>query len=749
MAEFQRMPTQEELQKILYMGQMQGKTTQEIINENLAKGGTIKPLPESFFTTASAGARRAGDYINKAGTAADVAKLFPGYQPETKVTIPTSFSVVPKMDPYSGQVMPTGIQTQQAPIGNVLQQIKPADVLGVSGAERAYGDIGAGKAPQPFDVIDTLGVGAAGMAGTKGLLGAARATKGLPVGMSIQDVTKSGLLATAPKSEIGFYSAVENAALASPRKTATGQAFLNDIMKGQDVRADEIKWMGLDDYLKDKKSITKQEVQDYIANNRVDVQEVQLGDTKFNKLSDEELINEYIRIRGYDPVSNGEALTRNEMLYELGGMNRTESGSTKFSQYTLPGGENYREILLTMPPKTDDVSKFKVVTKQDNPYTGQRDIEVQDTQGNVVAQRSGFQGTDEDALLQHIRSSAISESGFRSSHFDQPNILAHLRVNDRVDADGKKMLLIEEVQSDWHQAGRDKGYKGQLTSLPDDYFVSEMQNKAGDTVYEIRKTSNPNVIINRDYNRQSAINGAINTLNETVMGVPDAPFKDTWYQLALKRAIQHAAENGYDRIGLTTGSQQAARFDLSKQLSRVSYQDGTLQGYDPSGALVMNKFVDPKDLSNYVGKELASKMVENAAKDSEIRKKISAARYNNAPESEINALRSQLDDTKTDYSGLDLQVGGEGMKKYYDEIYPKFLDKYGKKWGAKVGETDITTGRSNVDGMPSMYPDREKVRYIDITPEMKAGVSKGQPLFAAAPIGVTGGLLGTQQDQRK
>ena len=191
MAEFQRMPTQEELQKILYMGQMQGKTTQEIINENLAKGGTVKPLPENFFTTASAGAKRAGEYINKAGTAADVAKLFPGYQPETQVTIPTSFNVVPKMDPYSGQVMPTGIQTQQTPIGNVLQQIKPADMLGITGAERAYGDIGAGKASQPMDVVDTLGVGAVGMAGAKGLLGAAKATKGLPVGMSIQDVSKT------------------------------------------------------------------------------------------------------------------------------------------------------------------------------------------------------------------------------------------------------------------------------------------------------------------------------------------------------------------------------------------------------------------------------------------------------------------------------------------------------------------------------------------------------------------------------
>jgi hypothetical protein len=199
MAEFQRMPTQEELQKILYMGQMQGKTTQEIINENLAKGGTVKPLPENFFTTASAGAKRAGDYINKAGTAADVAKLFPGYQPETQVIIPTSFSVVPKMDPYSGQVMPTGLQTQQTAIGNVLQQIKPSDISGVGGAERTYGDVGVGKAPQLMDVVDMLGLGAGGMAAGKGLLtaGAKTARYAAPVvGEALEGyAANTGLLA--------------------------------------------------------------------------------------------------------------------------------------------------------------------------------------------------------------------------------------------------------------------------------------------------------------------------------------------------------------------------------------------------------------------------------------------------------------------------------------------------------------------------------------------------------------------------
>jgi hypothetical protein len=194
MAEFQRMPTQEELQKILYMGQMQGKTTQEIINENLNKGGTIKPLPENFFTTASAGAKRAGEYINKAGTAADVAKLFPGYQPETKVTIPTGFNVIPQRDFFTGELGSTGIQTQQVPIGNVLQQIKPADVLGVSGAERAYGDIGAGKAPNPFDVLD---VATLGYAPAKAAMSGARIGKGLlNAGENISKISRTGFKTT-------------------------------------------------------------------------------------------------------------------------------------------------------------------------------------------------------------------------------------------------------------------------------------------------------------------------------------------------------------------------------------------------------------------------------------------------------------------------------------------------------------------------------------------------------------------------
>ena len=170
MAEFNRLPTQAELDRILFQQSLGNKTTQQIINENLAGGGFTNQ--DNVMQRMATGAGIAKQAVNKLGNAADIAKLFPGYTGQTKVNIPTGYNFAPKMDPYSGQVGTQGLQTQSIPYGDILKAIKPADVLGISGAESVYSDIGAGKAPQPMDVVDTLGLGAGGLAAGKGLLGA-------------------------------------------------------------------------------------------------------------------------------------------------------------------------------------------------------------------------------------------------------------------------------------------------------------------------------------------------------------------------------------------------------------------------------------------------------------------------------------------------------------------------------------------------------------------------------------------------
>ena len=568
-----------------------------------------------------------------------------------------------------------------------------------------------------------------------------------PADQMAQSVTKAEV------SPIGFYSAVEQQALKIPRKQGTGDSFLNDLMKGQDVKKYEIEAMGLEDYLRGKPNVTRQEVQDFIANNRLNVQQTQLGgkieedplgiakrEEVFNKYEPEiqDLYRrldkpEYVMydkatnevLRNYDtyedalvdnlkpdtpsgtyirPKENSRELQ--QQLENLQNKRDVEANAvytvpqtkpTKYDKYQLPGGENYRELLLTLPNKPMDASRAA-----ENYYTqfvkrgGEPDWSqlTPDKQQDVI-----------NSMPTQARNASASPE-YRSSHFNEPNILAHMRVNDRVDAEGKKMLLIEEVQSDWHQAGREKGYNIR-DPLAEEYKKLE-QKMFNDINYTPAEEK-------RFYELQEQ------GYDKPVTGVPDAPFKDTWHQLALKRAIKEAVDKGYDRIGLTTGAQQAERYKLTNEVDEInvigridartgeksrqvaldlksggSYKLGVNNEgiIDNVNMLEINN-LQGKKLADVVGKEVAKKIMES---------------------------NSQT------IKGEGLNIGGEGMKKYYDEVYPNYLDKLGKKYGARVGETKVNTVKERAEN--SMIPTmkQEPVRYLDITPEMRKAIKEGQPL---------------------
>jgi hypothetical protein len=66
-------------------------------------------------------------------------------------------------------------------------------------------------------------------------------------------------------------------------------------------------------------------------------------------------------------------------------------------------------------------------------------------------------GRWEVGLLRHI---GADVEGYHSSHWDEPNVLAHVRFNDRTGPNGEKMLFLEEVQSDYGQ-----DYRKQLNNI--------------------------------------------------------------------------------------------------------------------------------------------------------------------------------------------------------------------------------------------------------------------------------------------
>ena len=565
----------------------------------------------------------------------------------------------------------------------------------------------------------------------------------------------------APVSDIGFYSATEQAALNLGRNKGTGQSFINDLMKAPDVKKEELQFTGLDEFLRDKTNVTKQEVQDFLANNRVDVQEVTYGaqiaedpigiaarKEVFDKF-EPEIQDLYRRIDKpeyvvYDAETN--TVLKNYTNYDdalldnldpMGAFSKARTGlrprensrqlqqqitdlqnlrdaqadavykipestPTKFGKYQLAGGENYREILLTLPQKKNEFPDFEQWIT--NRYGGSQVPE----------------GVRQAARKEYERQSSGLEisGGYQSSHFNEPNILAHMRVNDRVDADGKKMLLVEEIQSDWHQAGREKGYVGenQKALLKNQTRLGEIDKILATAKYTPEEGSK----LLYEQSQLAKEYGELEAKRARGGDVPEAPFKDTWYQLALKRLTKYAADNGYERIGLTSGRQQAKRFDLGNEVNSIDVESvagvPNLQLVDvdviggkkialeiENGVVREGEFAG-KRLSDVVGKEMADKITNVAQGNTKI------------------------------FAGEDLRIGGEGMKKYYDEIYPKFLDKYGKKYGASVGETQITTDYArDASGIPAQRPSKETIRYLDITPQMKEGTSKGQPLFAAVP----------------
>ena len=296
-----------------------------------------------------------------------------------------------------------------------------------------------------------------------------------------------------------------------------------------------------------------------------------------------------------------------------------------------------------------------------------------------------------------------NEEVYEGVHFEENNVIVHARGNRRFDSDGKKVLFLEEIQSDWHQAGRDEGYaisykerarvmarqqeiRDQLPPLPTD--STELRATRYKTDREKVREHLPHL-----YDEFVANNGLI--YEEDGPGVPHGPYEESWELLGLKGALDYAVEHGYERISWTTGLQQVNRYTsaLRTQVDKLSWVkedlgdgmetqvnawkegNGVFSGvYHADGSVAPNSVtvqhgqpgkLATADLSQVIGKTMADKIL-SSTEDSEI-------------------------------TGADLTVGGEGMKSFYDSRLPKMAGKYLKKLDKNHPGVKVTT----IPGIPT------------------------------------------------
>lgn len=356
---------------------------------------------------------------------------------------------------------------------------------------------------------------------------------------------------------------------------------------------------------------------------------------------------------------------------------QAERVKPKYPHYTEEGGENYREILIqqdrTQGYDIQDRSTWSPeFTRKADDLLARRD-------------RGEIDYNEWKRQFDQLDNAASRGGDFHSSHFEQPNILAHARVKDRTLPNGEKVLFVEEIQSDWHQGGRDRGYKGVNTWTPDQplpagyHLVDEAEQlRRGDIApsdmgegFYIVDEETASTFADAS-TREEALRLFAEGYNSGM--VPNAPFKKTeeWVGLTLRRLIDEAVEGDYDRIAWTTGAQQKARYgnETGDQIDQLNWRrtdDGKyeVEGLSPRGDQVYRGTHSASELDDVIGHTYAQRIRDTPER----------------PGEEWNAIH-----------GEDIQIGGSGMNVFYDKMVPGAVRDYAKRLGVRIDVEPAPTG---------------------------------------------------------
>jgi hypothetical protein len=179
-----------------------------------------------------------------------------------------------------------------------------------------------------------------------------------------------------------------------------------------------------------------------------------------------------------------------------------------------------------------------------------------------------------ETLIQEL--TPASTRSYQGPHWQEPDVTAHLRTSTRNVDDAGPVHFIDELQSDWHQTGRDRGYAG-----------STKANAMARELAEVRRV----LSLAEDVIEKASVSYDAGVAAEAATGIPyreaikasqelpriieryesglkavapASPFANSWQDLGLKQALYDAAAKGSPGIGWSTGE------DIRKLVGGVS-----------------------------------------------------------------------------------------------------------------------------------------------------------------------------------
>lgn len=184
-------------------------------------------------------------------------------------------------------------------------------------------------------------------------------------------------------------------------------------------------------------------------------------------------------------------------------------------------------------------------------------------------------------------------------------------------------------------------------------------------------------------------------LRELEQRPPDHPLLKNWKEMSLKRALKEAVDSGSDYLSWTTGDQQKARYNLSKQVNNIEWLPSsggkhTVISIRPKNGSSIDLTVNKKDgtvftsdekswegknLADVIGKGIGEKILSDK-------------------------------DGKGKLEGEGLNVGGEWANNLYDREVGNTLKKL---TGQEVEKLDLGLPKDNKEKEDFVWDDGERL----------------------------------------
>ncbi len=348
-----------------------------------------------------------------------------------------------------------------------------------------------------------------------------------------------------------FYSKL-NRVVDSKVSGKVGLQQLKATLKRSGVKDEEIEWAEIDGLFEGKKSATKDELKGWLKDHATELEETWRGHATEAETREFEA---QIKDARHVQARKEKAFFERERtsFHEKDGSYPKDLDRLK----KLIGNEYHADPMnQRIERNMGEIRDFSRLEEHLH-----RDMEQK-----LTGKHGGFQtegGTNYRELLLRLKPGQTEAGSYVGGHWSEyPNTMAHVRMQDRVGPNGEKILHVEEVQSDWHKDGLETA-QGKAQGR-----LAAKGIYRGDEGFKelLRKETILSEGYRREYVPEMARIGGGDT-------VPDAPFKRTWHDVALKRVLREAAEGGYDKLSINSGRAVGALEMGGKQSGLDTFYD--------------------------------------------------------------------------------------------------------------------------------------------------------------------------------